>query len=385
MDSRFQVMLSENRCEAILALDPANFSYLSGITLPYPQQFPLLQAAILRTKNQAADVVICPLEWVHLTISQGWQGQTVPCSGQGSGYERLVDQIASAIKDRKFTPGRIGLDESILPATLVELLKNALPQITWIDLTQALTDLRMIKSEAEIALLEEACRQADRAYVSALNHMEASINDPLGFDIWEFTERIRVHMGEFCGSGFGNLLTLQGEDACLFYASPRRGVLQPGNLVRSESTNHHRGYWSSSARTFVTGQPSARDLAAYSDNIALKNVAHDALLPGKTCKSVYQAVVDAAEEKGIEFWADPGIGHGVGVSEREAPFLTPDDDSILCPGMVVVLAVYTYGPKRELICSKDTYVITENGSRLLSWYRNWDKLYVVIGDSARHG
>jgi Xaa-Pro aminopeptidase len=114
-------------------------------------------------------------------------------------------------------------------------------------------------------------------------------------------------------------------------------------------------------------------------------VAINALRPGVACNAVFQLISNTAQEAGIDFCAEPGAGHGVGVSEREAPYLVLDDETILQAGMVLVLAVYTFGPQRELICSKDTYEITETGSRLLSWYKNWDKLYTVIGDTARHG
>jgi hypothetical protein len=52
--------------------------------------------------------------------------------------------------------------------------------------------------------------------------------------------------------------------------------------------------------------------------------------------------------------------------------------------MVVALDVYTYGPRRELVHSKDVYMVTEQGNRKLSWYRDWDRLYAVTGWRATH-
>ena len=47
--------------------------------------------------------------------------------------------------------------------------------------------------------------------------------------------------------------------------------------------------------------------------------------------------------------------------------------------MVIALDIYTYGPRQELVHSKDIYAITEEGNRKLSWYKTWDKLYHVYG------
>jgi hypothetical protein len=52
--------------------------------------------------------------------------------------------------------------------------------------------------------------------------------------------------------------------------------------------------------------------------------------------------------------------------------------------MVLALDIYTYGPCGELVHSKDTYEITDEGSRLLSWYKEWYELYAVTGFRARH-
>ena len=76
--------------------------------------------------------------------------------------------------------------------------------------------------------------------------------------------------------------------------------------------------------------------------------------------------------------------HGVGASHHEPPYLTPGDDTELEPGMVIAVDVLTIGPGKELIHSKDVYVVEEEGSRLLSWYRNWDRFYEVTGFRAAH-
>jgi Xaa-Pro aminopeptidase len=256
LDDRFYAILMEYKCDAFLAMEPGNFTYLSGITLPYSEQNNFPQAAVVRTKNRDEDVILCPLDWAHLIVSQGWWGNmAIHTSNEGPIFARLTSEIARMIAELKLESASVGLDRSILPADLVERIEKALPDVKWVNCDPALCQLRMVKTGAEVKLLEEACRQSDRAIVSALNHMEGNIHDSLGYDIWEFTERIRVHVGEFCGSGTGNLLTLQGADASVYYSIPKRGVLTPGNLIRSEVTNHHQGYWANSGRCFVTGNP----------------------------------------------------------------------------------------------------------------------------------
>jgi Xaa-Pro aminopeptidase len=297
----------------------------------------------------------------------------------------LIVVLAKTLSELGMEKSRIGIDLASMTQSFMEDLQQTLPKVEWVPVDDVWRALRAVKTDAEVRLLEEAARQADRAMVSALNHMEGCAHDALSYSLWEFTERIRVHVGEFAGSASGHLATLQGADMRI-YSKPPRGVFVTGNPVRAEATNHHFGYWGDTARTFFIGQPPQEFARAFQDNISLKRTALELFRPGAACSEIYDSVDQTARRAGIDLWREPGLGHGVGTCEREAPYLCPRDTTVLQPGMVLVLAIYTHGPRGELICSKDTYQITQEGYRLLSWYRNWDsKLYRVMGSTARHG
>ena len=94
--------------------------------------------------------------------------------------------------------------------------------------------------------------------------------------------------------------------------------------------------------------------------------------------------MNSSTKAGLRFRQEAGVGHSVGVRQREAPYLQVGDTTPLQPGMVIALDIQTYGPLGELIRSKDTFEIVEGGSRLLSWHRGWDRLYEVTGFRAAH-
>ena len=71
-------------------------------------------------------------------------------------------------------------------------------------------------------------------------------------------------------------------------------------------------------------------------------------------------------------------GHGVGVSVSEPPFITANNDSKLEQGMVLVLHPTIIGPNEEILFSKDTVIVTEDGCKIIGWYKNWDQLYDAV-------
>jgi Xaa-Pro dipeptidase len=245
-----------------------------------------------------------------------------------------------------------------------------------------LRDLRIIKTQGEIGFIERACKQADRGIVYALMHLEGVVENP-GYTIAEITERIRVHVNENGASGVGLLNSAFGSDGQIYY-TPQKGWIKEGELFRMDVSAHYMGYWTNVGRMGVTGKPTPEQENAYKENLKLKATALEMLKPGVACNEVYAHVIRAAEKQAVGFWKEPGIGHGVGASHHEAPYLNLNCSTELKEGMVIALDIHTYGPRQELVHSKDVYAITEEGNRKLSWYKTWDKLYNVYGIRATH-
>jgi len=243
-------------------------------------------------------------------------------------------------------------------------------------------DLRIVKIPEEVALIEKAAAQLDRGIVHALNHLEGTV-ETIKYTIAEFSERARVHICENGGSGIGHLSTTLGPDTRLYY-KPQRGWFRSGEIFRVDVSSHFRGYWANIGRMGVTGKATPEQARAYSENLKLKEAATEMLKPGVACSEVYEKVKSEADNQGIPLWSEVGMGHGVGVSHHEPPYLTLTDPTKLEEGMVLALDIYTLGPQGELIHSKDVYEVEGDGCRLLSWYMPWDRLYEVTGFRSSH-
>lgn len=381
--ARLRRTLGDSGMDALVVFGDDNFTYLTGAALPFAPELPERRAVALQCAD-GESVVICPLDWAEAVRQQGWRGRLDAYDeSSASAHEALTGLLARNLEGLGVGRGRVGVDMGRAPQLIVPRLKQALPQLELVPADEQLKRLRMVKLESEIALLEAAALHAEKGMVSALNHTEGTI-DAISYSVWEFTERVRVHVGEFGGCATGHVAAMQGRDASSYFVPPH-GMLREGSLVRVEVTNMHAGYWTNAARTVVVGEPTAAQLHAYRDNIWLKAAAVEMLKPGVPGSQVYAAVQRRSDEGGIWFWREVGVGHGIGTSEREAPYLDPSDPTPLAPGMAVMVGVYTRGPEGELIVSKDSYAIRSDGIRLLSWYRNWDRLYAITGITARHG
>jgi Xaa-Pro aminopeptidase len=382
LNEKIKTEIGEAEYDAVLAMGVDNFNYLTRTVLPFAENYPSRKAAALLPK-EGTPVVVLPQDWSQAVIDQGWQGEVLVYD-ENQGYETgaFVKAAEELIVSMGLDKNKIGLDTSRVSKGLMDSLSGKLPKIEWEPADPMLRDLRIIKTKGEIDFIERACKQADRGIIYALMHLEGVVDNP-GYTIAEITERIRVHVNENGASGVGILNSAFGSDGQIYY-TPQRGWVKNGELFRMDVSAHYMGYWTNIGRMGVTGKPTPDQENAYKENLMLKETALEMLKPGVACNEVYAHVARVAEKQAVGFWKEPGIGHGVGASHHEAPYLNLSCSTELRPGMVIALDIYTYGPRQELVHNKDIYAITEEGNRKLSWYMAWDKLYHVYGFRATH-
>jgi Xaa-Pro aminopeptidase len=382
LEQKINNRLEGGEFDAVLAFGVDNFNYLTRTVLPFAEHYPTRRAVAVLPK-EGAPAVICPYDWSQAVKDQGWKGEiSAYDENEAVGVEAMVKNLEELLVSLGLDGKRLGLDGSRITKALMDRLNERFPRATWQPVDPMLNDMRITKTPEETALIERACKQADRGMVYALMHLEGAAENP-GYTVAEFTERIRVHVNENGASGVGLLNTVFGTDGQMYY-TPQRGWVKNGELFRMDVSAHYMGYWTNLGRMGVTGKPTAEQEKAYNENLRLKAAAHEMLKPGVAANEVYAHVARAAERQAVGFWKEAGIGHGVGTSHHEPPYLNLSSSTELKPGMVIALDIQTYGPRQELVHKKDVYVITEEGNRKLSWYRSWDELYAVTGFRATH-
>ncbi len=365
--------------DALLIFGADNFGYLTQSVLPFAEHYPERHAAVLLPRRGAA-VVFAPVDWAEAIAGQGWWGDVHVFDENAP--DAIVHALAPRLEAEGLERSSIAVDTRHVTRHLMRSLEASRPNVSWTSADGLLERLRIVKTDSEIALIETACNEADRAIVYALMHLEGTV-DTVGYTIAEFTERIRVHVNENGGSGVGLLATLLGRDARLHYA-PQHGLFRQGEMFRMDVSSHHAGYWCNVGRMGRTGRPSREAQAAYDVNRRLKMSALEQLRAGVACRDVHACVRDQARRMGASLWEEVGVGHGVGRSHHEPPYLDSACETELAVNMVIALDVYTRGEGEALIHDKDVYAITEDGPCRLSWYREWDRLYAVTGFRATH-
>ena len=383
--NRVESLLSGNgNFDAFITKSPADIAYLIGITFPYPDQS-IFSAALIACKENNVYTLILPVEWECVLKKFTWKGKTKTYSiNDGSPDQAFRAALNAVIKDMGSCGKNVAIDYSSWTVGEINFLKANCPEMAIVNLDPVLQEVREIKNPDEIANIQAAAHIADRGIIGALNHVEGTIGN-VEYTLAEFLERVRVHAIEFGANSIGHLNLSMGSAGHSWYTPiDDLSLVKMGNTIRVDYSLSYNGCWTSCSRMFFTGKPGPKAAKAYEENMILKRFAESILKPGIRVAEFCEAVSLKAEEEDIELLSDEGLRHGVGMSENERPYLTPDNDEVLKKGMVIALDIKTIGSKNEMIHSVDIYELTQDGNRKLSDFRNWDTLYRIDGVRSTH-
>ena len=66
----------------------------------------------------------------------------------------------------------------------------------------------------------------------------------------------------------------------------------------------------------------------------------------------------------------------MGVTNYEPPYISGADETVLGPGMVVIFTPVVHGAGGELLMNKDVFVITEDGNKVIGWWKDWREPFI---------
>src|SRR5690606_29236160 len=134
--------------------------------------------------------------------------------------------------------------------------------------------------------------------------------------------------------------------------------------VRVDVIGTASNYYSDVARTAVVGKATDEQLRTWANMVEARKVALDAMRAGTSTHAMYQRYAEQMER-----WNLPPIkflGHGLGLTLHEEPYIGPYSDIELRPGMVMCLEPLCWYPNRWGVQLEDEVIVTEDGYELIT-------------------
>jgi Xaa-Pro dipeptidase len=278
-------------------------------------------------------------------------------------HEDPLRLVAGALKDRKLAGRRVGIEETVR-FFAVDGLRKAMPSVAIRNAAPVVRALRMIKSPAELALMQKAADVTIAAYRHTWRRIEKGMAPA---EIGAIMNAATIALGgrpEFA-------LILLGEASAYPHGTGKPQAVREDEVVLMDCGCTVHGYQSDISRSFVFGEASAGQRKVWTQMRRGQDIAFAAARLGAPAGSV-----DDAVRRQYEAWGyGPGYklpgtshrtGHGIGLEGHEPVNLVHGETTRLEPGMCFSNEPGIYLPGQFGIRLEDCFYMTAEGPRWFS-------------------
>lgn len=278
--------------------------------------------------------------------------------------ESPYEQIAHAFRDTGITSGKIGIEEE-LRFFIFNGVRKVAPHIEYVSGDPVTIPCRMIKSAAELALMQKATDITVAAMKIGMSSLTEGVSQA---DISAIINRAHTKMG--ATPDFA--LVLFGAASALPHGSIKSQPLKKGDIVLMDCGCRVEGYCSDITRTIVFGaEPEKRQLDVWNLEQKAQAAGFAAARIGMACELVDAAarnvITDAGFGPGYKL---PGLphrtGHGIGMDGHEWGNMVKGNQQLLQTGMCFSIEPTIALPGEFGVRLEDCVYMTEEGPKWFS-------------------
>ncbi len=273
--------------------------------------------------------------------------------------------------------GRVGIEGDHLTLLQSAKLADFLTAETF-DIAPNTMRQRMVKSDAERALIREGARIADVGGYAIRDAIRPGVREidvaMAGRNAMELEIATSVPDAEYRDTWvwFQSGLNTDGAH------NPVTGrVLQQGDILSLNTFPMINGYYTALERTLFIGEPDAASRKIWEANVAAHELGISLIKPGATCSGITAEINRFFEDQNLLQYRSFGYGHSFGVLShyygREAGLeLREDIDTVLKPGMVVSMEPMLTIPEGQAGAGgyreHDILILTEDGAENITGF-----------------
>jgi len=355
-------MMSEKKLDALLITSPHNFRYFTGFD-SYFWESPTRPWFLIIPANKEPIAAIPSIG--NSALKKTWV-KNIHSWPSPNPKDEGISLLTSLIKNLNNKFGNIGVEignESNLRMPIRDYmsLQKQLNEFSFVDGSNVLWNLRMIKSENEISKLKFICKTASEAYENLpnkinINETERSICNKLKIDLINRGADHVLYMS--CASG------KEGLDQIIY--DPTDKILDEGKILFIDTGATFDGYFCDFDRNYAFGSVSDEIKIAYEASWDALTKGIEQAKPGNTCNDIYEAMNKVLLNAGSAGNGVGRMGHGFGLQLTEPPSIMQNDNTILEAGMTLAIEpVYEFKSGNMLVQEEDI-VITKFGNEIIT-------------------
>jgi Xaa-Pro dipeptidase len=276
-----------------------------------------------------------------------------------AGWPSVIQQGALAAH---LNGSKAGIELGRLRVLELRYLEDAAHEAGFVSADPVISDLRMIKDDAELGAMRKAVQIAQDALQATLPAIHAGVTER---EIAaELTLQLLRH-GSSPEMPFSPIVA-SGPNSANPHAVPTERSLQMGDVLIIDWGATYRGYLSDLTRTFAIGEVDPEMVNIAKIVAAANQTALQAARPDLSAGQVDRAARQVIEKAGYGKYFFHRTGHGLGMEPHEPPYIFLENELELKQGMTFTIEPGIYLAGRGGVRIEDNVAVTAQGAESLS-------------------
>lgn len=334
--------MQEENLDSFLITSPYNLRYLTNFT-------------------GTTGLAVITLEKVFFITDFRYTEQA---AAQAQGFE-IIKNVGPIFEEVADLVQKEGLRELGFEETTVSFLEySVLEEIIdaqLIPISGMIEELREIKDEEEIAIIEKACSIADLAYDHILKMIQPGMTEI------EVANQLDFYMRSLRASGVSfETIVASGLRSAMLHGVASKKIIEQGDLITIDFGCYYEGYVSDMTRTFAIGDPGEQLKEIYQIVLEAQLAVLEVAKPGVTGKQLDAVARDYITKHGYGEAFGHSTGHGIGLEIHEGPNVSVRAEKQFVPGNIITDEPGIYLPGIGGVRIEDDLLITSDGNRVLT-------------------
>ncbi|WP_393970819.1 Xaa-Pro peptidase family protein [Oxyplasma meridianum] len=331
-----------------------NFFYLTGLETESMERIALL----ILEKDSVK--VICPELMKEQILEETWVRDIISWGDDTDPY-MLAGQMLKNSKNTAI--------EGNLPYFHYKAMRKYINGLES-DADQIMNSLRIEKDEGELAAIREAVRRSERSLQNSIGEINEGITEK------KFSTILEEEMQEngLDSPAFSSIVSF-GKNAALPHHSPDGTKLVKGDSVVIDFGGRYMGYASDTTRTFFFGNPGEEMMNIYEAVKQANQKVEKKIDPQTTYSSMDAMARSVIDTAGYGDRFIHRLGHGLGISVHEEPYLVPKNTHMVMKNSVFTVEPGIYIPGKGGVRIEDTNYF--DGSTCVSFNKLKKDLFII--------
>jgi len=357
---KIRSMMTNKNMDGLLLFSPITMFYFSGYSAHkpiYPQDLFRLFPLVVPRKSE-------PFHIAALNNYRYIKEESVieKMHVYDEFKENPEEFIAKIFKEKGLSTAKIGIEEDVLVHFTIENLKSTIPGVTFMPASDILMEVRDIKGNYEVDLIQHAIDITVKGYETAFKEIKPGRTER---EVASLVESAMIMAG---AEGFvEETQMLAGERSKLVRARASDNKIKQGDVVIMDMAAIYKSYGSDISRPVVVGEPTERQKHLADVILKVFDTTLSVIKPGVVAGDVDDYVRETFAKYGYgpENQAHL-VGHGFGLNFHENPIIKPRSKSVFKEGTVFAFEPAIAEKDLGHMRFEDDFIVTKTGTKCLS-------------------